>query len=80
MPFASVVSAAGRVPDAVFMKAARYKGIPDAAYGIAGKVFVKGHRQAAVARQEGVPRQKVHAVCVDLLDTINKLMGRAKSK
>lgn len=71
--YSSVMAACGKVPRAVFLKAARRLRLSNDAYRMADEVLVKGFRQATVARHVGVTRQRVHAVCHDVLDEINKL-------
>lgn len=72
--FTTVRAASGNVTDAVFLKASKIRGIPDESYRIGCEVFVAGYRQATVARHVGVSRQRVHTVCMELLETINELM------
>lgn len=70
--FKTVSEASGQVSRAVFVKAARRQGLSQKSYVIAEEVFLKGYRQATVARHVDVPRQRVHSVCRQLLDEINK--------
>jgi len=71
--FKTVSAAYGHVSRAVFVKAARRLGLSPESYRIADEVFLKGYRQATVARHAGVSRQRVHSVCRDVLNEINKL-------
>lgn len=71
--FKTVAAACGRVSRAVFVKAAKRLGLSPESYRIADEVFLKGFRQATVARHVGVSRQRVHSVCREMLDEINKL-------
>lgn len=73
--YPSVMAACGNVPRAVFLKAARCLRLSADSYRMADEVLVKGYRQATVARHVGVTRQRVHSVCRDVLDEINKLQG-----
>ena len=73
--FKSVTAACGRVPSAVLVKAARSLELSSESFRIADEVFLKGYRQATVARHVGVSRQRVHSVCRGLLDEINKQKG-----
>ncbi|WP_265283447.1 hypothetical protein [Verminephrobacter aporrectodeae] len=70
--FETVSAACGRVSRAVFAKAARRRSLSFESYRIADEVFLKGYRQATVARHAGVSRQRVHSVCRELLEEINK--------
>jgi predicted DNA-binding protein (UPF0251 family) len=72
--YTTVAAACGRIPRAVFMKAARRLRLSPESYRIADEVFIQGFRQATVARHVGVSRQRVHSVCRDVLDEINKLL------
>jgi hypothetical protein len=71
--FKTVAAACGRVSRAVFVKATRRLGLSPESYRIADEVFLKGFRQATVARHVGVSRQRVHSVCREVLVEINKL-------
>lgn len=70
--FKTVSEACGHISRAVFVKAARRLGLSPESYRIADEVFLKGYRQATVARHAGVTRQRVHSVCRELLDEINQ--------
>ena len=72
--FKSVREASGRIPHAVFETAASISGIGEESRRIGDEVFVRGFRQAAVARHVGVSRQRVHTICSELLKKINELM------
>lgn len=72
--YTTVAAACGRIPRAVFMKAAGRLRLSPESYRIADEVFIQGFRQATVARHVGVSRQRVHSVCRDVLDEINKLL------
>jgi hypothetical protein len=77
--FKSVLAASGNVPRAVFLKAAKLHEVPEEARRIGDSVLVMGYRQAAVAQQLGMSRQRVHTVCRDLLATINELLHSSKA-
>lgn len=78
--YKSVLAASGNVPHAVFLKAAKSLGVPKESYRIGDEVFVKGFRQASVARHVGVSRQRVHTVCTELLEAINQLMPKMEQR
>jgi len=71
--YKTVMAACRNVSRAVFVKAARRLVLSSESYRIADEVFLKGFRQATVARHVGVSRQRVHSVCREMLDEINKL-------
>lgn len=73
--FKTVSAACGHVSRAVFVKAARRLGLSSESYRIAEEVFLKGYRQATVARHVGVSRQRVHSVCRELLEEINNQLS-----
>ena len=73
--FKTVSAACGHVSRAVFVKAARRLGLSSESYRIADEVFLKGYRQATVARHVGVSRQRVHSVCRELLEEINNQLS-----
>ncbi|MFX3569330.1 TrfB-related DNA-binding protein [Ralstonia mannitolilytica] len=73
--FKTVSAACGHVSRAAFVKAARRLGLSSESYRIADEVFLKGYRQATVARHVGVSRQRVHSVCRELLEEINNQLS-----
>ena len=77
--YETVSAACGHVSRAVFVKAARRLGLTSESYRIADEVFLKGYRQATVARHVGVSRQRVHSVCRELLAEINNQLSPEKA-
>ena len=67
----SVSNASGKVPRAVFMKAAKKLNLSREVCQIAEEVLVLGYRQSTAARHAGVSRQRVHSICQNLIDVIN---------
>lgn len=74
----TVKAACGNISSAVFVKAVARLQLSDESYRIAREVFVLGYHQAAVARHAGVSRQRVHAVCRDVLKTINFVLEKKR--
>lgn len=78
--FRSVLEAQGKVSKTVFFAAAQSAHLPDDLSRVAHEVFVDGYRQSAVARHFDMPRQRVHAICLQFLASLNALRGTRKDQ
>lgn len=80
MRYKTILAASGKISRDVFLKAVASLGIPEESYRMGEEVFVKGFRQASVARRVGVSRQRVHSVCIELLRAINQSVQKRERR